>query len=94
MNLSLISEQKLDKIFQEIGFLREELKEQKVKNSRKLSETWLDNQDVKQLLKISPRTLQNLRDNKVIPYSKVGAKIYYKSVDIENYLKGGYNGRP
>jgi len=93
MNYQLISEKSLDKIFNEIECLRGEIKEQKEKNRKKLTDTWLDNQEVMELLKISPRKLQNLRDTRAFPFSKVGAKIYYKSSDIENYLKGGYNGR-
>ena len=73
---SLIEEKKLDKIFNEIGSLREELKAEKQKNSKKLSETWFDNQEVMELLKVSPRTLQNLRDTQVLPFSKVGGKIH------------------
>jgi hypothetical protein len=89
---SLIEEQKLNRIFDEIGSLRQEIRAEKVKNSKKLNETWLDNQEVMELLKTSPRTLQNLRDTHALPHSKVGGKIYYKASDIENYLKRGYNG--
>ena len=92
MSFNLIDEQKLNRIFDEIGSLRQEIKADKVKNSKKLSATWLDNQEVMELLKISPRTLQNLRDSKALAFSKVGGKIYYKASDIDNYLKGGYNG--
>ena len=88
---SIIEEQKLDKIFKEIGSLRVELKEQKVKNSKKLSETWLDNQEVMELLKVSPRTLQNMRDTKTLAYSKVGGKVYYKAMDVENLLNSNYH---
>mgnify|MGYP000389196274 CR=1 FL=1 len=89
---ALIEEQKLQRIFEEIGSLREEIKAEKVKKSKKLSETWLDNQEVMELLKVSPRTLQNMRDSRTLPFSKIGGKIYYKSSDLEELLKGGYNG--
>lgn len=89
---SLIEEQKLNRIFDEIGSLRQEIRAEKAKNSKKLSETWLDNQEVMELLKTSPRTLQNMRDTHALSYSKVGGKIYYKASDVENCLKGGYNG--
>ena len=92
MSFNLIDEQKLNKIFEEISSLKEELKDQKVKNTKKLSETWLDNQEVMDILKASIRTLQNLRDTKALPFSKVGGKIYYKASDVEKYLEDGYNG--
>jgi phage terminase Nu1 subunit (DNA packaging protein) len=89
---ALIDEQKLDRIFDEIDSLRQELKTEKAKTSKKLSETWLDNQEVMELLKISPRTLQNLRDSKSLPFSKVGGKIYYKASDVEKILSENYHG--
>ena len=38
---------------------------------------WMDNQDVCQQLRISPRTLQTLRDNGTLAYSQIGHKIFY-----------------
>jgi len=89
---ALIDEQKLNRIFDEIDSLRRELKTEKSKTSKKLSETWLDNQEVMELLKISLRTLQNLRDSKSLPFSKIGGKIYYKASDVEKILNENYHG--
>lgn len=36
---------------------------------------WMDNQEVCQQLRISPRTLQTLRDNGTLAYSQIGHKI-------------------
>ena len=47
---------------------------------------WLDNQDVCLLLKISPRTLQTLRDNGTLAFSRINHKIYYKPEDVEKIL--------
>lgn len=47
---------------------------------------WIDNQDVCMLLKISKRTLQYYRDNRIIPFSRIGSKCYYKVSDIEKLL--------
>ncbi|MGM0569052.1 MAG: helix-turn-helix domain-containing protein [Elusimicrobiota bacterium] len=91
MSFNLIDEQKLKKIFDEIGALREELKAEIVKNRNKLTETWLDNQEVMEVLKISPRTLQSMRDSCTIPFSKVGGKIYYKASDVEKLLEANYH---
>ena len=48
---------------------------------------WFDNQDVCLILKISPRTLQNLRDTDQISYSQIGRKIYYKEKDIQKFIE-------
>jgi len=52
---------------------------------KKLGE-WLDNQDVCQMLNISPRTLQTLRNNGTLAYSQINHKVYYKPEDVERIL--------
>ena len=47
---------------------------------------WLDNQDVCQMLNISPRTLQTLRNNGTLAYSQINRKVYYKPEDVEQIL--------
>jgi hypothetical protein len=47
---------------------------------------WLDNQDVCQILNISPRTLQTLRDNGTLAYSQINRKMYYKPEDVGSIL--------
>jgi len=54
-------------------------------------ETWLDGQDVMQLLHMSKRNLQSLRDTNVLPYSRINGKIYYKLSDIEGLLNSNYS---
>jgi hypothetical protein len=54
-------------------------------NDKGLSD-WLDNQDVCQMLSISPRTLQTLRDNGTLAYSQINRKVYYKPEDVESIL--------
>ncbi|MEJ7830954.1 MAG: helix-turn-helix domain-containing protein [Segetibacter sp.] len=54
-------------------------------------ETWIDGQDVMQTLHISKRNLQSLRDSKVLPYSRINGKFYYKVSDLENLLQSNYS---
>ena len=42
------------------------------------------------LLHISQRTLQTLRSNNTIKFSKFGNKIYYRRQDIQNILAENY----
>jgi hypothetical protein len=53
-------------------------------------EDWIDSQDVMQALHISPRTLQTLRSNGTLPYSRIGNKIYYLRCDITKILSDNY----
>ncbi|WP_310555176.1 helix-turn-helix domain-containing protein [Flavobacterium sp.] len=47
---------------------------------------WLKSKEVTKLLNISPGTLQNLRINGTLTYTKIGGTIYYDNTDIEKLL--------
>ena len=53
-------------------------------------EDWIDGQMVMQALHISPRTLQTLRTNGTLPFSKIGRKLYYNRSDILRILQDNY----
>ena len=48
--------------------------------------TWLDNQEVCNLLNISKRTLQYYRNTGKISFSQINSKCYYKASDVEKLL--------
>jgi hypothetical protein len=50
---------------------------------------WLKSVEVRKLLNISPGTLQNLRINGTLNYTKIGGIMYYKLEDINKILEGG-----
>ena len=54
-------------------------------------ETWIDGQDVMQSLHISKRNLQSLRDNKILPFSRINGKFYYKVADLDKLLESNYS---
>lgn len=56
------------------------------RHSDKSIDKWMDNQDVCRFLNISPRTLQTLRDNGTLAFSKVGNKIYYLPEDVKGIV--------
>jgi hypothetical protein len=43
---------------------------------------WLKSKEVRKLLNISPGTLQTLRINRTLSFSKIGGVIYYEYEDI------------
>ena len=47
---------------------------------------WLKSKEVTKLLNISPGTLQNLRINGTLTYTKIGGTIYYDYTAIEKLL--------
>jgi hypothetical protein len=50
------------------------------------SKEWLKSSDVMKLLNCSPGTLQNLRINGTLPFSKMGGTIYYAYSDVMKVL--------
>ena len=48
---------------------------------------WLKSSEVRKLLNISPGTLQNLRVNGTITYTKIGGILYYASNDLDKALE-------
>ena len=47
---------------------------------------WLKSTDVREMLGISPGTLQNLRVNGTLPFTKVGGTIYFAHEDVLKVL--------
>ncbi|WP_282085295.1 helix-turn-helix domain-containing protein [Aquimarina algiphila] len=48
---------------------------------------WLKSPEVRELLGISPGTLQNLRINGTLPYTKIGGVLYYDYQEIMQVLE-------
>lgn len=61
----------------------------KIIQSQTTTETkkWLKSTEVRKLLNISPGTLQNLRINGTLSYTKIGGTIYYANQDIDKLLE-------
>ena len=91
------------KVLRQCTFIQKELLRRKIISLDDLSddqikrlsddaflEDWIDGQVVMQKLHISPRTLQTLRSNGTIPYTKIGHKIWYLRQDIERVLRTNY----
>jgi hypothetical protein len=64
-----------------------------LKNYRPImnGEIYLSGEDVCGLLHISKRTLQQYRDDNILPYIQIGGKIIYKESDILTLLEENYN---
>ncbi len=53
-------------------------------------EVYLTDKEVSAALKVSRRTLQDYRNNGILPYRMFGGKIHYRESDIEKVLESGY----
>ncbi|MBP2284804.1 hypothetical protein H4V97_003122 [Flavobacterium sp. CG_23.5] len=59
-----------------------------LKGTNEQPKKWLRSTEVRQLLNISNGTLQNLRINGTLSYTKVGGIIYYDNSAIDKLLIG------
>lgn len=65
--------------------LLEEIKE--IMDKKATTKEWLRSSELRKMLKISPGTLQNLRVNGILPYTKIGGVIYYALSDVMQMLE-------
>jgi hypothetical protein len=83
MAINIITPDDLQKFKRE---LLEEI-ERLIKNlNGQPSKKWLKSADVRKMLGISPGTLQNMRVNGTLPYTKIGGVVYYDYDDIKKML--------
>ena len=66
--------------------------EEILKNYRPVmnGEIYLSGEDMCRLLHISKRTLQQYRDDNILPFIQIGGKIIYKESDILTILEQNY----
>lgn len=88
MNVDLVTKEDLEQFKKE---LFEELRRSAVylQQAGESSKTWLKSLEVRKLLDISAGTLQNLRVNGTLPFTKIGGLIYYKYEDIFKLMDKG-----
>lgn len=66
--------------------LLDDIKSLLAKQSKGQLKRYLKSSEVMDLLQVSPGTLQNLRINGTLPYTKVGGIIYYDAQEIQNVM--------
>ncbi|WP_445737693.1 helix-turn-helix domain-containing protein [Mariniflexile sp.] len=67
--------------------LLDDIKKLLKNQSGQLTKKWLKSPEVRDLLGISPGTLQTLRINGTLPYTKVGGVLYYDYQEIMQLLE-------
>lgn len=87
MNVVIISKEKYEEMVGKLNLLSDRVNEIIGRRERGKLSRWMDNLDVCQQLRISPRTLQTLRDNGTLAYSQIGHKIFYKPEDVQRIVR-------
>ncbi len=56
------------------------------KENEEVNSQWIESNEARKMLGVSTRTWQTYRDERVIPFSQFGRKIFVQRKDIEAFL--------
>lgn len=57
------------------------------RNADDSNSEWIESEDARKILGVSPKTWQNYRDQRIIPFSQIGRKIYVNRADLDAFLR-------
>ena len=77
----------LDSLMQEVKEVKDILKTNK---EQEFANDWIDSISARKMLNISQKTWQTYRDERRIPFSQFGRKIYVKRSDLEKFMEEHY----
>ena len=89
MEMLIIEKQALDELLYRFELLKTKFDSLYV-TSGIAPQKWLDNEQVCFRLSACKRTVHSLRDSGILPFTKVGAKVFFKPEDVEKLLLMGY----
>jgi len=87
VNLSVVPQDFLLKMESDLTELKELAR---IKNEEEINSRWIESVDVPKILGISRKTWQTYRDKRLIPFSQIGAKIFVKREDLEQFMADHY----
>lgn len=56
----------------------------------RIQNQWIESTEARKILKVSAKTWQTYRDERRIPFSQFGRKIYVKRADLEAFMEQHY----
>ena len=93
-NMEIVNPQWVRDLFSELDRIAKDAATLADENQPLLgSEHYLTDRELSERLKISRRTLQDYRNNGILPYRQLGGKILYRESDIEQVLQSCYRGK-
>ncbi len=81
--MMVVDQSMLEAIITEIKELKQLIQ---ARSSNGYADEWITGKEVIKMLNISSKTLQNYRDRRIIPFTKIGKKIYYSKREINKQL--------
>lgn len=82
MEIVIIEREAFETFMAEVSSLTEKVDRLCARGTERRLKKWMDGEDVCRLLRLSPKTLQSMRDRGIVACSQVGRKFYYRSEDV------------
>lgn len=86
MEIVSIEKKTFEMMVAAFGALSEKVAALRRKSDTGRMERWLTGEEVCGQLRISPRTLQTLRDRRLIGYSQINRRFYYKPEEVKRLI--------
>ena len=80
----MLSKETVDELFNKIEEVH--LKVSLLEKSHFQVDDWVGSLEASKVLKVTPRTVQNYRDQGIIPFSKIRGKIVFRMKDLQSFL--------
>ena len=82
----LETDEELEKRLPEVLVTKVTCNADRTKSDTRRMERWLTGEEVCRQLRISSRTLQTLRDRRLIGYSQINRRFYYKPEEVKRLI--------
>lgn len=84
LQVALVPQSFLSEIREELKEVKEILRE---KSEEEVNGQWIESSKARKILGVSAKTWQTYRDERRIPFSQFGRKIYVLKADLEDFMK-------
>ena len=85
MNFIVLTEEQYVRIEQNLSVIVEILVNNGISKNQK--DEWITGSEARKLLDVCPKTWQTYRDERKIPFSQFGRKIYVKRADLNAFME-------
>ena len=92
MEVVIIERKAFDALMTDVSSLTEKVNRLCGREKDRRMAKWMDNEEVCRLLRLTPRTLQTMRDKGLIACSQIGKKFYYRREDVASLVADSREG--
>ena len=87
LQMAVVPQNWLNELTEKLEWVKNLLEE---KTEEEINSQWVESTVARKLLGVSQKTWQTYRDERRIPFSQFGRKIYVKRADLEAFMESHY----